>query len=123
MLQRVEAKHNCDELSKVLRLKTYGNSNVPEKDFEDFLNSQYFLQSDLQQKQESYDAMLEVTQRIRGQVRSIVRSLRHWQDNHAEFQNNTRLRYSAYEGALCYSDLRRHWAYYRHAMRELQGHG
>lgn len=62
--------------------------------------------------------MEEVVRRIRAQLRFIVRSVRGWQDRHDRCEGLLKLRYSAYEGAFCYEDLHRHWAYYRHAMCE-----
>ena len=120
MLQAHKINHQQDEFAKALDFKNADFIGTHSKDFEDFLSSQYFLQANLRERSEHEEAMREVTTRIREQVRCIIRSLRLWQDRHAAFENNTRLRYSAYEGALCYSDLRRHWAYYRHAMAELR---
>ncbi|NCT40247.1 MAG: hypothetical protein GW778_01100 [Alphaproteobacteria bacterium] len=119
MLQAQQNHHDYDDFARAIQDKPPIHDAVSSRDFEDFLSSKYFLQADLQQRQEDLEAMREVTLRIREQVRSIIRSLRGWQASHTSFHNTTRLRYSAYEGALCYSDLRRHWAYYRHAMREL----
>lgn len=119
MLQAHTNSHHQDELAKALGFKNADFIGAQSKDFEDFLVSGYFLQANLRERVEHVNAMREVTARIREQVRCIIVSLRRWQDRHAGFENNTRLRYSAYEGALCYSDLRRHWAYYRHAMAEL----
>lgn len=93
------------------------------RDFEDFLDSHPYLMNGSADKQaEDLQEMEEVVKRIRAQVRHIVHSVRCWRGRHGEYDHPVRLRYSAYEGALCYTDLRRHWSYYRHAMRELSRH-
>jgi len=91
-----------------------------QKNFEDFLSTPHMKALNVKQREADIAAMQEVTKRIREQVRFIVHSVRCWRDRHTDFDNSTRLRYSAYEGALCYTDLRRHWSYYRHAMNELK---
>ncbi len=67
---------------------------------------------------EDLKALRDVIERIRNQLYFIIHSIRCWRERHAGFENAVRLRYSSYEGAMCYADLRRHWAYYRHAVRE-----
>ena len=62
--------------------------------------------------------MAEIVARVRKQLRFILHAVRCWQERHDSCDDLLRLRYSAYEGSFCYADLRRHWAYYRHAMRE-----
>lgn len=89
------------------------------RDFEDFLGSPHISRLEGVKKDGDVEAMHEVTMRIREQLRFIIHSLRCWRERHETYDNDTRLRYSAYEGALCYSDLRRHWMYYRHAMKEM----
>lgn len=89
------------------------------QDFEDFLRTPHMRQVDARKRAQDVEAMRAVTARIRKQLRFIVHSVRCWRERHGHIGDPVRLRYSAYEGALCYSDLRRHWAYYRHAMREL----
>jgi len=88
-------------------------------DFEDFLNTAYMRHHDTLQQAQDLKAMQDVTKRLRQQLRFIIHALRCWRERHARFENSIRLRYSAYEGALCYADLRRHWAFYRHAMGEM----
>ena len=118
MLQMKDNHLEYDEFADILNVKPYADHGSASKDFEDFLNSRYFLQANSNQKSEDIEAMVETTKRIREQVRCIIMSLRAWHKRHESYKNRTRLRYSYYEGALCYSDLRRHWAYYRHAMKE-----
>lgn len=67
---------------------------------------------------EDLSMMPEIIGRIRKQLYFIIHSIRCWRERHEGFDNPLRRRYSAYEGAMCYADLRRHWAYYRHAVRE-----
>ncbi len=66
------------------------------------------------------EEMRFIIKRIRTQLRFIIHSVRCWEGRHAQITHPLRKRYSAYEGALCYADLRRHWVYYRHAMREFR---
>ena len=88
--------------------------------FEEFLDTPFMQHQNARQKEADLAAMQEVTARLREQLRFIIHALRCWRDRHASYENTTRLRYSAYEGALCYADLRRHWAFYRHAMQEFK---
>lgn len=90
-------------------------------DFEDFLNTAYMRHHDAHQQAQNLKAMQDVTRRLRQQIKFIIHALRCWRERHAQFENTMRLRYSAYEGALCYADLRRHWLFYRHAMGEMRG--
>ncbi|MFK7839539.1 MAG: hypothetical protein AB8B83_04345 [Bdellovibrionales bacterium] len=92
---------------------------VGAKDYEDFLSTPQMKALHQQKRSVDIVAMNDVVKRIRAQLRYILRSVRAWRASHDDYENAIRLRYSAYEGALCYTDLRRHWAYYRHAMREL----
>lgn len=62
--------------------------------------------------------MDEILARIRMQLHYIIHSIRCWQERDARTKHPLRRRYSAYEGTMCHADLRRHWAYYRHAMAE-----
>jgi len=96
-----------------------GEALLDVKGVKDFLDTPHMMQMETRQREADIEAMHEVASRIRKQVRSIIHSVRCWRKRHSDFENSTRLRYSAYEGALCYTDLRRHWMYYRHAMQEL----
>lgn len=91
---------------------------IKAQDFVDFLQTESFLKLDQKRRSEDLKQMQDVTQRIRQQVRYIVKSVRCWRERHADLEGDLHQRYSTYEGALCYADLRRHWAYYRHAMKE-----
>ena len=62
--------------------------------------------------------MQRVLKIIRLQLKGILNAVRAWKVEHEALEHPLRKRYSAYEGALCYADLRRHWAYYRYAMAE-----
>ena len=65
-------------------------------------------------------ALREVVARIRMQMSFIVQSCKKWKICHAGMIGEVEVRYSTYEGVLCFQDLRRHWALYRHASRELR---
>ena len=107
------------DVETVGRLPFHDNVSVGLRDLEDFLNTPHMIRVEARQKEEDLEVMFEVTKRIREQLRYIIHAVRCWRSRHEMLEHSVQLRYSAYEGALCYSDLRRHWAYYRHAMAEL----
>ena len=96
-----------------------GEAFVDAKDYEDFLKTSDFVTVDRRNREKDIEDMRVVTGRIRQQVRHIIEAVRFWRTRHAEIDSRLKIRYSSYEGALCYTDLRRHWLYYRHAMKEL----
>lgn len=76
----------------------------------------YALVSEAHQVQ----ALSEVVDRVRAQLLTIIGSCKAWKVRHAGLTGEIEMRYSAYEGMLCFQDLRRYWALYRHASRELR---
>ena len=71
-----------------------------------------------EQKDADIEEMRYVLKTIRLQLKGILGAIRAWKAEHEALEHPLRKRYSAYEGALCYADLKRHWAYYRYAMGE-----
>ena len=66
------------------------------------------------------EALEGVVVRIRSQLLAVVRKCKAWKVRHAGLTGEIELRYSAHEGVLCFQDLKRYWALYRHASRELR---
>lgn len=62
--------------------------------------------------------MQEIVGRIRLQLRHIVRAARRCEERMQAAHSAVERRYLRYESAMCAADLRRHWAFYRFAMRE-----
>ena len=65
-------------------------------------------------------ALEEAVDRVRTQILGLIGVCRAWKVRHAGLTGEIEVRYSAYEGMLCFQDLRRYWALYRHASRELR---